>query len=87
MDENPGVGILGGFHFALELKVLELGIAVLAIEEVGAGSLDLDGSVLDRKGLRILGVDLPALESFAVKHLDPLSGKGKGGGGGKDDCE
>lgn len=85
VDEDASIRVLGGLYFALELEVLKLGIPVLAVEEMGTRSLDLDGAVLDGESFGILRVDLPALESFSIEHLDPLSGKGERAGGCEDD--
>lgn len=85
MDEDARVRFLGGLHFALEFEVFELGVAIFAVKEVGPLSLNLDRAFFNRKGLRVLRVDLPAIEGFSVEHGDPLSGKGEGSGG-EQDC-
>lgn len=87
VNENTGVGVFRSLDFTLELEVLELGIAVLPEEEVGAGAFDFDRAIFDREGFGVLGVDLPALEGFSVEHLNPLAGEGEGGGGSEDDGE
>ena len=84
VDEDPGIGFFGGFHFALEFEVLEFGVTILSVKEVPPLSLNLDCSVLHGKGFRILGIDLPALHGLSVEHVDPLSGKGEGSGGDQD---
>lgn len=77
VNENTGIRSLGGFAFAFKLEVLKLGIAVLAVEEVGSGTLDLNGAFFNGEGGGVLGIDLPTLEGLSVEHVDPLSGKGE----------
>ena len=79
VDEDARIGVLGGFDFAFEFEVFELGVAVLAVEEVGTRSDDFDGAVFDGEGGGVLGVDLPAVESFPVEHLHPFSSEGEFG--------
>ena len=84
VDKNTGIGAFGGFDFAFEFEILELGVAVFSIEEVGAGAVDFDGAVLDGEGGGVFGINLPAVKSFSVEHLHPFSGEGelnKEGGG------
>lgn len=88
VDKDAGIGAFGGFDFAFEFEILELGVAVFSVEEVGAGADDLYGAVFDGEGGGVFGINLPAVKSFSVEHLHPFSGEGElgkeGGDGGGD---
>ena len=71
VEVDAGVGLGEGLDLRPENEVFEVSIRnVTGVEQVRARPIDDDVAVLDRDGLRVLGVDLPALERLAVKQAD-----------------
>jgi len=62
VEVDAGVGLGEGLDLRPENKVLEVSISnVTGVEQVRARPINDNVAVLDRDGLRVLGVDLPAL--------------------------
>ena len=85
VNEDPRVGIFGSLNFALKFKVLELGIAVCPIKEVGTRTFHFNRAIFNGEGLWAFRIDLPTFEGFSVEHLNPIPSKGERSGSSKND--